>query len=202
MSWLIFGMKSVPFWANLAERWRRVKTILLFSISCWILFTLGVGLIQPPVHSCLMHNGSHIFFEKKPTISHNRFTHNNNNKNDLIQKRQFISEQYDNDVSFNANHDTMSGQPYFGSMLFRRKRQAPFVYKQPEYIIENVTRIVYEKKKTSTNANMALTPNVNTDDELEFKLTKSQRDQESVADSLVIVKNGVAAEILKNSKSK
>jgi hypothetical protein len=67
---LLFGFRplveflSVPFWANVAERWRKGKIILLGSLLCWILFTLGVGFIQPPVHFCLMHNDTHIFVEK------------------------------------------------------------------------------------------------------------------------------------------
>jgi hypothetical protein len=67
---LLFGFRpfveflSVPFWANVADKWKKGKLILLGSLLCWILFTLGVGFIQPPVHFCLMHNDTHIFVEK------------------------------------------------------------------------------------------------------------------------------------------
>lgn len=67
---LIFGLRlfveflSVPFWANVGEKWKKGKIILLGSLLCWILFTLGIGFIKPPVHSCLMHNETHIFLEK------------------------------------------------------------------------------------------------------------------------------------------
>ena len=54
---------SVPLWANISERMRKGKIILLVSMTCWILFTLTVGAIKPPVHSCLMHNETHVFNE-------------------------------------------------------------------------------------------------------------------------------------------
>ena len=46
---LLFGFRpfveflSVPFWANVADRWKKGKFILLGSLLCWILFTLGVS---------------------------------------------------------------------------------------------------------------------------------------------------------------
>jgi len=45
---------SVPFWGNVAERWRRWKTVLLFSLFCWLAFTLSLAFIQPEAHSCLV----------------------------------------------------------------------------------------------------------------------------------------------------
>lgn len=70
---ILFGLKpfieflSVPFWANFSERWKKGKLILIGSIVCWIVFTLAIGFIKPPVHSCLMHNDTHIFLEKSKT---------------------------------------------------------------------------------------------------------------------------------------
>ena len=66
----LFGFKpfiefvAAPFWANVGERFRQTKFILLFSLICWIGFTLGLGFIHPPVHSCLMHNETHLFISK------------------------------------------------------------------------------------------------------------------------------------------
>ncbi|RNA05048.1 Major facilitator superfamily domain-containing 6 [Brachionus plicatilis] len=70
---ILFGFKpfieflSVPFWASFSERWKKGKLILLGSLVCWIVFTLAIGFVKPPVHSCLMHNESHIFLEKSKT---------------------------------------------------------------------------------------------------------------------------------------
>ena len=66
---ILFGFKpfveffSVPFWANISERYRKGKVFLLLALLCWILFTVGVGLIKPPVKYCLMHNETHIFLD-------------------------------------------------------------------------------------------------------------------------------------------
>jgi hypothetical protein len=66
---ILFGFKpfveffSVPFWANMSERYRKGKLVLMISLTCWILFTVGVGLIKPPVKYCLMHNETNIFLD-------------------------------------------------------------------------------------------------------------------------------------------
>ncbi|XP_059622543.1 major facilitator superfamily domain-containing protein 6 [Phlebotomus argentipes] len=48
---------SAPFWGSYADRCKKGKTLLMASLSCWILFTLPLGFIQPPATSCLeKHN--------------------------------------------------------------------------------------------------------------------------------------------------
>ncbi|KAL1460577.1 hypothetical protein WDU94_012553 [Cyamophila willieti] len=47
---------AAPFWGSLADRWHKGKTILLVSLSCWIIFTLPLGFIQPPATSCIIKN--------------------------------------------------------------------------------------------------------------------------------------------------
>lgn len=55
---------AAPFWTQVGQRWRQTKMILLFSLLCWIATTLAIGFIHPPVHSCLMHNETHLFISK------------------------------------------------------------------------------------------------------------------------------------------
>ncbi|KAL1283687.1 Major facilitator superfamily domain-containing protein [Trichinella pseudospiralis] len=50
---------SAPFWGGLADRFRKGKTILLFSLICWIVFTLSLDFIQPNSPFCLIGNSSH-----------------------------------------------------------------------------------------------------------------------------------------------
>ncbi|KAL0126821.1 hypothetical protein PUN28_005292 [Cardiocondyla obscurior] len=45
---------SAPFWGSLADRWQKGKLMLLASLSCWIIFTLPLGFIQPPPTSCMV----------------------------------------------------------------------------------------------------------------------------------------------------
>lgn len=40
------------------NRWQKGKPILLASLSCWILFTLPLGFIQPPATSCILHKNN------------------------------------------------------------------------------------------------------------------------------------------------
>ncbi|KAG8224718.1 hypothetical protein J437_LFUL004888, partial [Ladona fulva] len=48
---------SAPFWGSLADRTQKGKLLLLASLSCWILFTVPLGFIQPPATSCILrHN--------------------------------------------------------------------------------------------------------------------------------------------------
>lgn len=51
---------SAPFWGSLADRFQKGKLMLLFSLSCWIVFTLSLAFVQPPASSCIkFHNSSY-----------------------------------------------------------------------------------------------------------------------------------------------
>lgn len=55
---------SAPLWGNVADRFRKGKTMLLFSLGCWIIFTLALNFIQPPASSCIMSNATHnVYYE-------------------------------------------------------------------------------------------------------------------------------------------
>ncbi len=134
----LFGLKpfveffSAPFWGHVGSKWRQAKLIFLFSLLCWIGFTLGLGLIHPPVHSCLMHNETHIFFSTTADQ-----VQKNNVKRDL--------------TGLQSSDDSTSG-------LIRVKRADP---KPDEGIgkqwrVVNVTRIVRYRKTTTTTTTKKL----------------------------------------------
>ena len=50
---------GVPFWGGMADKWKRWKELLLFSLFSWIVFTLAIAFVQPPAHKCLHSNGTH-----------------------------------------------------------------------------------------------------------------------------------------------
>ncbi|XP_076651289.1 major facilitator superfamily domain-containing protein 6 jef isoform X2 [Halictus rubicundus] len=54
---------SAPFWGSLADRWQKGKLILLASLSCWIIFTLPLGFIQPPATSCMVMRNNTVYLE-------------------------------------------------------------------------------------------------------------------------------------------
>ncbi|KAJ3584040.1 hypothetical protein NHX12_014536 [Muraenolepis orangiensis] len=44
---------SAPFWGMVADRFRKGKAVLLFSIFCWLAFNSGIGFVRPARMSCL-----------------------------------------------------------------------------------------------------------------------------------------------------
>ncbi|XP_051549766.1 major facilitator superfamily domain-containing protein 6-A [Myxocyprinus asiaticus] len=47
---------SAPFWGIVADRFRKGKAVLLFSVFCWLLFNAGIGIVQPPDLKCQEEN--------------------------------------------------------------------------------------------------------------------------------------------------
>lgn len=43
---------SAPFWGIVADRFRKGKAVLLFSMLCWLFFNCGIGIVQPPDMKC------------------------------------------------------------------------------------------------------------------------------------------------------
>ncbi|NWI11743.1 MFSD6 protein, partial [Crypturellus soui] len=44
---------SAPFWGVVADRFRKGKIVLLFSLLCWVLFNLGIGFVRPATLRCV-----------------------------------------------------------------------------------------------------------------------------------------------------
>ncbi|XP_040295645.1 major facilitator superfamily domain-containing protein 6 [Bufo bufo] len=44
---------SAPFWGVIADRFRKGKVVLLFSVLCWVLFNLGIGFVKPAALVCV-----------------------------------------------------------------------------------------------------------------------------------------------------
>ncbi|XP_004385637.1 major facilitator superfamily domain-containing protein 6 [Trichechus manatus latirostris] len=44
---------SAPFWGVVADRFRKGKVVLLFSLLCWVLFNLGIGFVKPATLRCV-----------------------------------------------------------------------------------------------------------------------------------------------------
>ncbi|KAM5151581.1 major facilitator superfamily domain-containing protein 6 isoform 1-T2 [Mantella aurantiaca] len=47
---------SAPFWGFIADRFRKGKIVLLFSVLCWVLFNLGIGFVKPAALLCVTNN--------------------------------------------------------------------------------------------------------------------------------------------------
>ena len=61
---LLIGIRPIieylatPFWHGISDRFQAGKVLLLLSLSCWIVFTVPVYYIHPPVVSCKIWNNS------------------------------------------------------------------------------------------------------------------------------------------------
>ena len=80
---------SAPFWSVVSTRFRQAKNILLMALFSWIVFTVAIGLINPPPHSCWRENGTHHNIEPVGFTSTIRTTNSPAMK--LRTKRQAIA---------------------------------------------------------------------------------------------------------------
>ncbi|KAJ8004629.1 hypothetical protein DPEC_G00138300 [Dallia pectoralis] len=44
---------SAPFWGMVADRFRKGKAVLIFSVFCWLVFNCGIGFIKPASMTCV-----------------------------------------------------------------------------------------------------------------------------------------------------
>ena len=43
---------SAPFWGGVADKIRKWRQLMLFSVFCWVTFTLAMAFVKPPAVSC------------------------------------------------------------------------------------------------------------------------------------------------------
>ncbi|XP_045908349.1 major facilitator superfamily domain-containing protein 6-A [Micropterus dolomieu] len=44
---------SAPFWGVVADRFKKGKAVLLFSVLCWLVFNCGIGFVKPAEMKCI-----------------------------------------------------------------------------------------------------------------------------------------------------
>ncbi|KAM9334260.1 major facilitator superfamily domain-containing protein 6-like [Symphorus nematophorus] len=44
---------SAPFWGVVADRFKKGKAVLLFSVFCWLVFNCGIGFVKPAEMRCV-----------------------------------------------------------------------------------------------------------------------------------------------------
>ncbi|KAF6715468.1 Major facilitator superfamily domain-containing protein 6 [Oryzias melastigma] len=49
---------SAPFWGIVADRFKKGKAVLLFSVMCWLMFNCGIGFVNPADMQCVEVVGS------------------------------------------------------------------------------------------------------------------------------------------------
>ncbi|CAF0762968.1 unnamed protein product [Rotaria sordida] len=122
---------SAPFWSVVSTRFRQAKNILLMALLSWIVFTVAIGLINPPPHSCWREmNSTHQSIErvgyKATTINSNIKTHmkrsvitmsttmttilltNLKQKTDIIEQRKNLTLNKTNTLKKNLLNSTIN----------------------------------------------------------------------------------------------
>lgn len=124
---------SAPFWGSYADKSKKGKILLLASISCWIIFTLPLGYIQPPAISCVQRYNE-TYYEVKTTsrlvkrdVDNLEELMNDNQENHIRYKRAIrpVSEagisplniEYVNNFNSKIHKDWVS--PIFSSTVYR-----------------------------------------------------------------------------------
>lgn len=207
---ILFGFRpfveflSVPFWANVGERWKKGKIILIGSLICWIVFTLGLGFIKPPVHSCLMHNETHIFLEKSKTGKISQPASNKivSGGHSVVNKRYaYDNYEYKNGYEQGSSSNDLALNSAFG-LIIRKKRDENAV-KSFKYV--NVTEI-RRIRKTTTTATAPVVISTNTLGTISSsKVTKERKGKSGTSPKPAQNQDEVTDEIefsLKNPKTK
>ena len=125
---------ATPFWHGISDRFQAGKVLLLMSLACWIIFTVPVYYIHPPVVSCKAWNGSQ-YMMKDPKYMDPDDTLINVDK--ILRKRRSVGDM----ILGQTEDDHLShifideGEPEVMSSLSRVKRDDAQDYKwAPGYI--------------------------------------------------------------------
>nr|AAH81686.1 Zgc:92925 [Danio rerio] len=79
---------SAPFWGFVADRFKKGKAVLLFSVLCWVVFNCGIGFVKPAAMSCVSVD---------PTVqSPVNFTNYTHAGNHTRQRRYLTEDAYAN----------------------------------------------------------------------------------------------------------
>ncbi|XP_076324445.1 major facilitator superfamily domain-containing protein 6-like [Tachypleus tridentatus] len=160
-SGLLIGLRpfieflSAPLWGGLADRFRKGKIMLLFSLFCWIVFTLALNFIYPPPSSCVIYNDTHHLLYAPRT----HFEKRSIDKNKMIEISNF------SDLAFNISEEegwsfsNYDGQNTYKQHILWRNRRA--TYKE-------------ERHKPPPNVIVGLSPN-----DVQYTLNYNRKEHES-----------------------
>lgn len=87
---------SAPFWGIVADRYRKGKAVLLFSMLCWLFFNSGIGFVQPADMKCKenLPTTTAMVTTVNPTTSNETFYLNNRMITKLMRQRRDLIGHY------------------------------------------------------------------------------------------------------------
>lgn len=82
---------SAPFWGVVADRFRKGKAVLLFSVLCWLLFNCGIGFVKPAEMKCEEEGVAPPTMAPTTTLPHGNVTQPSNSTNHTRGRRSFLN---------------------------------------------------------------------------------------------------------------
>ncbi|XP_018516760.1 major facilitator superfamily domain-containing protein 6-A isoform X2 [Lates calcarifer] len=83
---------SAPFWGVVADRFKKGKVLLLFSVFCWLVFNCGIGFVKPAEIKCEEVGGdsSTTVTPAMTTFPQGNVTHLSNSTNHTRSRRSVL----------------------------------------------------------------------------------------------------------------
>uniref|UniRef100_A0A8C9ZA17 Major facilitator superfamily domain containing 6a n=1 Tax=Sander lucioperca TaxID=283035 RepID=A0A8C9ZA17_SANLU len=79
---------SAPFWGVVADRFKKGKMVLLFSVLCWLVFNCGIGFVKPAEMMCVVVGGDLPTTAAAPqttTVPHGNSTNRTRNRRSFLE---------------------------------------------------------------------------------------------------------------------
>lgn len=129
---------SAPFWGVVADRFKKGKVVLLFSVLCWLVFNCGIGFVQPAEMKC-EENGAELPSTVAPgttTLPYGNFTPQSNSTNHTRIRRSildlrwlpeildsYLSVLHRHERSVDTNATSVSSKPANATQLTQNTTQ-------------------------------------------------------------------------------
>ncbi|XP_070786610.1 major facilitator superfamily domain-containing protein 6-A-like [Enoplosus armatus] len=83
---------SAPFWGVVADRFKKGKAVLLFSVLCWLVFNCGIGFVKPAEMKCEEKDAAPLttVTPVTTTLPHGNTTQPSNSTNHTRSRRSFL----------------------------------------------------------------------------------------------------------------
>ncbi|XP_032362390.1 major facilitator superfamily domain-containing protein 6-A isoform X1 [Etheostoma spectabile] len=84
---------SAPFWGVVADRFKKGKMVLLFSVLCWLVFNCGIGFVKPAEMMCVVIGADlppTVVAAETTTLPHDNFTQTSDSTNRTRRRRSFL----------------------------------------------------------------------------------------------------------------
>uniref|UniRef100_UPI003AB0CF28 major facilitator superfamily domain-containing protein 6-like isoform X1 n=1 Tax=Centroberyx gerrardi TaxID=166262 RepID=UPI003AB0CF28 len=118
---------SAPFWGVVADRFKKGKAVLLFSVLCWLVFNSGIGFVKPAEMSC-KETGAAATTTVAPavtTLPHSNDTQPSNSTNHT-RKRRSLDDFLQLHVLLSAFGSSHSGRRRYERSADTNATSAPF----------------------------------------------------------------------------